>query len=177
MLLLLKVILQITRGLLQSIGPQDAEQNFFNGIIRGIDHADLLVGQSTKTCLNYMLQPETISAYRESGKQQKKCQEYIKHMEKEDNFGMVEDVLTRHGSTKKNREAMYAFFQKIFNNPGNPADEEVKLLTEDEMKVTTTGQVSTSFGGETVFSLNRKEAEKLVTKLEASRNDLTRHLS
>jgi hypothetical protein len=45
------------------------------------------------------------------------------------------------------------------------------------MQVTSTGQVATSLGGETVFSLNRKETEKLVTNLQYSENDLTKYLS
>src|SRR5699024_5481489 len=34
--------------LLQSAGPQDAEQNFFHEIVRGIDHADLLEVRAPK---------------------------------------------------------------------------------------------------------------------------------
>jgi hypothetical protein len=45
------------------------------------------------------------------------------------------------------------------------------------MQVTKTGQFYTSFGGETVFSLNYKEAEKLVAKLQSSRTDLPGYLS
>jgi hypothetical protein len=86
----------------------------------------------------------------------------------EKSFGRAEDD-TSHASTRKNRESMYAFFQKYLGNPGNPKDETVKILTAQEMQVTATGQVSTSLGGETVFSLNRKEAEKLEAKLKASR--------
>src|SRR5258705_12923508 len=70
---------------------------------------------------------------------------------KESNFGMVEDD-AGHASTKKNREAMYAFFQKNLRNPGDSNDQEVVVLSPAEMKVTATGQVSTSLGGETIFS-------------------------
>jgi hypothetical protein len=95
---------------------------------------------------------------------------------KKENFSMVEDDAP-HASTKKNREAMYSFFQKNLGAPGNPDDSDETLLTEAEMKVTPTGQVSTSLGGETVFSLNRKEAEKLADKLKISRNELRQHLA
>src|SRR5690606_20292495 len=40
-----------------------------------------------------------------------------------------------------------------------------------------TGQVSTSLGGETVYSLNLKEAELLLTELNASRKNLDKHLT
>ena len=37
--------------LFESIGPQDAEQNFYHGIARGIDHADLLEVRAPKPAL------------------------------------------------------------------------------------------------------------------------------
>src|SRR5699024_1137774 len=67
---------------------------------------------------------------------------------------------TTHASAKKNRESMYAFFQKYLNNPGDSTDLEVELLS-DELQVTKTGQVATSFkDAETVFSLNRKDTKE-----------------
>lgn len=161
--------------LLQSIGPQDAEQNLFNGIIRGIDHADLLSVRAPKPALMITTTRDmfSIQGARETAKE---VSGIYKAYGKEENFGMVEDDAP-HASTKKNREAMYAFFQKHLNNPGNPDDQEVALLSEEEIKVTRTGQVSTSLGGETVFTLNRKEAEKMVNELQASRGNLAIHLA
>ena len=95
---------------------------------------------------------------------------------KPDNIEITEDDYG-HGYTKKNREAMYAFFQKHLQLPGSPAEEEVEFLTAQELQKTTSGQLSTSLGGETVFSLNRKETEELINNLQASRGDLTNHLS
>src|SRR5690606_31664921 len=46
--------------------------------------------------------------------------------------------------------------------------EELTILTEDEIRVTATGQVSTSLGGETVFSINRKNAERLASLSSAN---------
>jgi hypothetical protein len=66
---------------------------------------------------------------------------------------------------------MYVFFQQHLKNPGNPADERVKILSAEEMRVTGTGQVSAFPGGETVFSLNKAEAEKLEKKLQSKRID------
>jgi hypothetical protein len=160
--------------LLQTIGNQDAEQNLFNGIIRGIDHADLLSVRAPKPALMITTTRDMFSI-QGAKETEKEVSGIYKAYGKENNFSRVEDDFP-HASTKKNREAMYAFFQKYLNNPGNPSDETVKPLTAEEMQVTTTGQVSTSIGGETVFSLNRKETEKLVKVLQASRNDLTRYL-
>jgi hypothetical protein len=71
---------------------------------------------------------------------------------------------------------MYAFFQKHLQLPGSSSEEEVDYPTAQELQKTSTGQLSTSLGGETVFSLNYKEAEKLINDLQSSRNDLPRHL-
>jgi hypothetical protein len=162
--------------LFQSPGPQDAEQNLFNGIVRGIDHADLLAVRAPKPALIIATTGDyfSIQGFRETAKE---VSGIYKAYDKEDNFSTAEDVLPRHGTTKKNREAMYSFFQKYLDNPGNSDDDEVKFLSKEEMQVTSTGQVATSLGGETVFSLNRKETEKLVNNLQSSRNDLARHLS
>jgi len=61
--------------------------------------------------------------------------------------------------------------RSIFKNPGNPDDKPTRSLTVEEMQVTTTGQVSTSLGGETVFTLNREESDKLAAKLDSLRTD------
>jgi hypothetical protein len=161
--------------LLQSIGPQDAEQNFFNGIERGIDHADLLAVRAPKPTLMITTTRDmfSIQGARETAKE---VSGIYKAYGKEDNFSMVEDDAP-HASTEKNREAMYAFFQRHLDNPGNPEDQEVEILSAEEIRVTETGQVSTSLGGETVFSLNRKDAEKLVDELESSRRKVNRHIS
>jgi hypothetical protein len=163
------------RGLFWGPGPQDAEQEPVNGIVRGIDLADLLLIRAPKPVLIIATTGDYfgIQGFRESGKE---TLGIYKAYGKETDFEMAEDILPRHGATLKNREAMYAFFQKSLNNPGISKEENINPLSEEEMQVTKTGQVYTSFGGETVFSLNYKETEKLVAKLQSSRNDLPGHL-
>lgn len=151
--------------LLQSIGPQDAEQNFFNGIVSGIDHPDLLIVRAPRPALMITTTRDmfSIQGARET---EEEVDMVYKAYGKEQNFRRVEDDAA-HASTKQNREAMYAFFQEHLNNPGNPGDEEVTILTKEEVQVTRSGQVSTSLGGETVFSLNRKEAMENSDKLRS----------
>ena len=50
------------------------------------------------------------------------------------------------------------------------------MLGLEELTVTKTGQVSDSLGGETVFSLNRTHAQRLLERLERSRAELGTHL-
>ncbi len=150
------------KRLLQSIGPQDAEQNLFNVISEGLDHPDFLIVRAPKPALMITTTGDMFSIQGAMETEQEVGRIY-KAYGKAENFSRCEDDAA-HASTKKNRESMYAFFQKHLNNPGNPADEEVAPLTKDEMRVTATGQISTSLGGETVFSLNLKEAVKLEEK-------------
>ena len=155
-------------------GPQDAEQNFFQGIASGIDLADLLEVRAPKPALQITTTQDffSIQGAMETEREVKKI---YRAFGADENFSRVEDDAP-HAVTKKNREARYAFFQKHFNLPGDPKDHKVEYLTPDELQITETGQVSTSLGGETVFSLNKKEAQKLVEKLNRSRKNLKNHL-
>ena len=141
----------------------------FNEIIRGIDHGDLLSVRAPKPALMITTTRDmfSIQGARET---EKEVAVIYKAYGKTGNFGRVEDDYP-HASTRKNREAMYAFFQEHLNNPGNTEDEPVKTLSAEDMQVTKTGQVSTSFAGETVFSLNRKDAEILAVKLQSARTN------
>ena len=161
--------------LLQSQGPQDAEQNLSGEISSGLDEGDFLTVRAPKPTLMITTTRDifSIQGARETAKE---VSIIYKAYSAENNFGMVEDDAP-HASTPKNREAMYAFFQKHLNNPGSSIDEEVTLLSNEEIQVTKTGQVSTSLGGETVFSLNRKESQKLVDNLVVSRKDISTHLA
>lgn len=162
------------KRLLESIGPQDAEQNFYHGIARGIDHADLLEVRAPKPALIITTTRDffSIQGARETYEEVKRA---YSAFGAEDKIAIVEDDAP-HQSTKKNREAMYAFFQEHLNLPGDSTDEEVELLTDEELRVTETGQVSTSLGGETAFTINRTETEKLLEDLEMIRADLSVHL-
>jgi dienelactone hydrolase len=162
------------RRLLQSIGPQDAEQNFNGGIVNGIDHGDFLEVRAPKPTLLVATTRDffSIQGARETFAEAKRAYEAFARPE---NLEMVEDE-HGHGYTKKNREATYAFFQKHLENPGDPTDREVELLTFPELTVTPTGQLIGSLGGETVFSLNLQRTRSLVRALHTSRSDLPAHL-
>ncbi len=153
--------------LLQTIGPQDAEQNMFNIVSRGLDHPDFLIVRAPLPALMITTSGDMFSIQGAIETENEVSRIYEAY-QKEENFGRVEDD-AGHASTQKNREAMYAFFQKHLNNSGSPLDEEIQPLTAEELQVTKTGQVSKSLGSTTVFSLNRREAENLVNQLNRSR--------
>ncbi|MFC1716473.1 alpha/beta hydrolase family protein [Candidatus Poribacteria bacterium] len=163
------------KRLLESAGPQDAEQNFYHGIASSIDHADLLEVRVPKPTLMITTTRDffSIQGARETYAEAKRA---YRALGKAENMEMVEDDAP-HQSTQRNREAMYAFFQKHLNLPGSSEDEEIELLTPEELRVTETGQVSTSLKGETVFNINRQETQKLLENLEESRKDIAGHLA
>ena len=162
------------RRLLESIGPQDAEQNFNAGILHGIDHADFLEVRAPRPTLVVATTRDffSIQGARETFAE---ARDAFRLLGAADSLDMVEDDF-EHGYTRKTREAIYRFFQRHLNHPGDPADEEIAPLPAAELTVTPTGQLSDSLGGETVFSLNRSLAEKLAARLEISRQDLSTHL-
>ena len=162
------------KRLVESIGPQDAEQNFYHGIASGIDHADLLEVRAPKPALMITTTRDffSIQGARETAN---KVANVYKLFNKEKNFSMVEDD-DGHASTKKNREAMYAFFQEHLSLLGDSEDEDVEYLSAEELKITETGQVISSLMGETVFSLNKKEAILNLKKLQHYRLKINSHL-
>jgi cephalosporin-C deacetylase-like acetyl esterase len=163
------------RRLMESVGVQDGEQNFYNEISSGIDHADFIEIRAPKPTLIMATTGDffSIQGTRETYSEVKRIYGLCG---KPENIDITEDDYG-HGYTKKNREAMYAFFQKYLQLPGSSLEEEVEFVTAQELQKTSTGQLSTSLGGETVFSLNRNETEKLINQLKASRGDLASHLS
>jgi hypothetical protein len=163
------------RRLIESVGVQDGEQNLYHGISSEIDHADFLEIRAPKPTLIMATTGDffSIQGSRETYSEVKRIYELCG---KAENIEITEDDYG-HGYTKKNREAMYAFFQKHLQLPGSSSEEEPDYVPEHELQKTSTGQISTSAGGETVFSLNRKDAEILITQLESSRGDLINHLS
>jgi dipeptidyl aminopeptidase/acylaminoacyl peptidase len=163
------------RRLLESIGPQDAEQNFYHGVANGITHADLLEVRAPAPALIVSGTRDffSIQGARETYGEVKNA---YAAFGADENVEMVEDDWG-HGYTPKLREGIYRFFQKHLGLPGNSKDEEIKMLDAQELKITTSGQVSTAFANaETVFSLNKKYTEKLIDKLETSRKDIDAHL-
>jgi len=162
------------RRLLESIGPQDAEQVFYHGLVSGIDHADLLEVRAPKPTLHVTTTRDffSIQGARETEREVKRA---FAALGRPGNYRRVEDDYG-HGFTRRNNEATYAFFQKHLNLPGDPAERSYPYLTKEELTVTRTGQVSTSMDCETAFSLNRREAAPMLRELAESRQSIRTHI-
>ena len=161
--------------LFKSIGPQDAEQNIYHLIAEGLDHPDFVELRAPKPTLIVGTTRDffSIQGVRETYMEAKKA---FRAFDKEDYLQKSEGEYV-HGFIKNNNEATYAFFQKYLNNPGDPTDEDVETIPENELQVTETGQLATSLKGETIYSLNKKIVERQVSELESLRTNTNEHLS
>ena len=161
--------------LFKSEGPQDSEQNLFGLIYNGLDHPDFIELRAPKPTLIMSTTRDffSIQGARETFQEAGKA---FAALGAEGNLQMTEDDYG-HGFTRKNREAMYAFFQKHLNNPGDASDHEVEVIPVEELWITETGQLATSLKGETIYSLNKKIVEKQVSVLESKRTNINEHLS
>ncbi|MEG3659002.1 acetylxylan esterase [Arenibacter palladensis] len=159
---------------LKSGGPQDAEQNFPKGIQLGLDHADLLEVRAPKPTL-MITTTRDIFSIQGARDTYEEAQLAYKAFDKSENLRMVEDN-AGHQSTLRNREAMYAFFQKHLDNPGDSKDEEVSIFPVEELYVTETGQFSTSVGSKFLFDVNSDLTKKNMEVLKGSRQNIDQHL-
>ena len=89
-------------------------------------------------------------------------------------FTMVEDN-KGHASTKKNREAMYAFFQEHLSQPGRNNDVAVELFAPEELHVTSTGQLATSVQSRFLTDINKDLASINQEKRAENRSHFLAH--
>lgn len=161
--------------LLLSRGPQDAEQNFDRGILNGFDQPDFLLLHAPKPCL-VVATTRDIFSYEGTLALFEETQRVYQVLGRTEDFQITSDD-AEHESTKKNREALYAFFLRTLGVDGDPTDEDVDIPSADELRVTSTGQVSTAIDGKGVPDLLREECDRLLTRLDRARADLPRHLA
>lgn len=165
-----------SRRLLETKGAPDAEAILFHGTVNGITFEDLLEARAPKpTLLTFVSRDEylCLQGAREAYIEAKNA---FKAFGKNENLEMVEDD-SRHWMTPKIRQAVYAFFMKQFNISGNEEEVEAEILSQEELTITPTGQVSTYLGGNMIFDVNKRITEKLIENLEKSRKDIEKHLN
>jgi dienelactone hydrolase len=163
------------RRLMESIGPQDGEQNMYHAVSEGITHADYLEVSAPKPILMVTTTRDIFSIQGAKETYREVLNAY-KAFGKEENFMRVEDD-SAHGYTIKNEEAIYAFFQKVFKMPGSSKFEHIAYLPEADLNVTQTGLVLSSISNaKMLFDVNRDDALKKIAALENSRMNIAAHL-
>lgn len=141
--------------LLDTIGPQDAEQCMPPFIADGLDHADFVLAFAPKPYL-------VLSAIRDFFSIQGARATHAEAQRVYDSLGMANKISMfeyddGHGYNLQRREAAYRWFSKWLKGSEDTVPESpVSPAHEQDLWCTPTGQVSTSLGGETVFTLNQK---------------------
>src|SRR6266704_2141258 len=148
------------RLMLQTIGPQDAEQTFPFWLQDGLDYPDYLYAFAPKPylLLSAIRDFFPIAGARETFVEAAKVYSAIGAKEK---LAMFE-ADDGHGYNKTRRLAAYDWFGRWLKGARDTDPEpKIEMATPEELRCTPTGQVSTSLGGESVFTLNQKRLEQL----------------
>jgi len=149
------------RRLLESIGPQDAEQCLPPWIGQGLDHGDFVLAFAPKPylILSGIRDFFSINGARETYHE---AQHVYSVLGAQDNVSQFE-ADTGHGYLLPRRQAAYRWLGVNFKGqPDDTPEAPVQLASEEELYCTDSGQVGVSLGGETVFSLNRRRYEQAV---------------
>ncbi len=148
------------RLMLRTIGPQDAEQTFPFWLQDGFDYPDYLYAFAPKPylLLSAIRDFFPIAGTRETFAEAVRVYSSIGAQGK---LGMFE-ADDGHGYNKPRRLAAYEWFGRLLKGIGDKDPEpQIEMATPEELRCTPTGQVSTSLGGESVFTLNQKRLERL----------------
>lgn len=141
------------RKLLETIGPQDAEQCFPGFLGAGYDHPDFVLAFAPKP---FMI----LSAIRDFFPILGARQTFGEAKRIYDSLGAADKIAMTeaddgHGYTLPRREAGYRWFTRwLQGTEDTTPEQEVVIGTEQELACTKTGQVLTSLGGESVYTLN-----------------------
>ena len=149
------------RRLLETIGPQDAEQNLLSQISIGLDHGDFLIARDSLPSLVVTTTRDFFSI--QGARETVRSILSSKILNANMNLSMVEDDAP-HQSTQKNREAVYDFFMKAFGVRGSSEDMKIPTLEEKILHATPTGQVITS-GSRTIHDLILEDAAVIADNL------------
>jgi cephalosporin-C deacetylase-like acetyl esterase len=159
--------------LLDTIGPQDAEQVLLPWIAAGLDHADFAIAFAPRPFL-------MLSAVRDffsivgARATFAEIRGVYGLFDAQDKVTMAE-VDRGHGYHQPNRIKAYEWFAKWLKQESyTDGEPDTELLEFEDLACTPTGRVANSVGGETVFTLNRKRVASFDPKLPrvTSKEDL-----
>ncbi|MCB1021187.1 MAG: acetylxylan esterase [Acidobacteria bacterium] len=150
--------------LIETIGPQDAEQVLLPWIAAGLDHGDFPLAFAPRPFLMLTAIRDffSIVGAREVFAEAKQVYGIFGAEDKIDKA----EVDRGHGYHQPNRIRAYEWFAKWLKKElykdGEP---DVEVLEFEDLACTPTGRVASSIGGETVFTLNKKRVDSFDPKL------------
>lgn len=160
----------------QSMGPTSAGQHYPGFVSAGLDHADFFELNAPRAILRMSTTRDykVIQGSRETYAEYRRAFEALGALDKVD---FTEDD-NGHGYTPKNNAAAYRFYGKHLSQSGPMDFQPAVMMTEEDTRITPTGQVVTSFADAAkAFDFNRTEAEPLLERLEKSRTTGAPHLA
>lgn len=140
---------------LEGTGPQDAEQQFPDQLVHGLNHADWIGLAAPKPYLIVSTDQDffPLAGARRSFDEMKRVYALYDAVAKVDWFHEPGG----HGVPDASRNAICAFMRKWMLGKEGPVDSgEIRTEFEEDLNATPTGQVATSLGGETASTLNTK---------------------
>lgn len=159
--------------LLETIGPQDAEQCIPGFLAGGFEHADFLRAFAPKP---YLMLSAIRDFFSLEGARSAFAAVKPAYAGAPEKFAMTETD-AGHGYSAELRLASYQWFSRwLKGQPAPGGEEEIPPATVEELAVTKTGQVATTFQGESVFTLNRARARALNTPATTTREVVRRRI-
>jgi cephalosporin-C deacetylase-like acetyl esterase len=146
--------------LLSTIGPQDAEQNIFGQIAFGMDHADYLMMRAPKPTLICSATNDffDIQGVWDSFRYAKRLYTRMGFAER---IELLENDAS-HNYNKIQRQGVVRWMARWLLKKDEPITEpEIKLLSEEEIQCSSTGQVMAMEGARSTYDLNRDYEKKL----------------
>jgi cephalosporin-C deacetylase-like acetyl esterase len=155
----------------------DAEQNIVPAPSRGIDRADLLYAFAPKPLLmtitlhdaGHTYSPEYVSSSRDLLDEYKRAYGLLGAADRV----ALQATTVSHGYVYEMRRATYGWFNRWFDMKNVDDDESSQAVEPDAtLFVTSTGFVTTSFGGETALSLTRQMTDAVHRPSSLSADDV-----
>lgn len=135
-------------------GPQDAEQQFPDLLRNGYDHADFVAAFAPKPYLICSTDEDffPLSGARKTYQEARRMWGLLGAPERIEWFHEPGG----HGMPRATREAIYGWMKRWLADeaPGPAAEPPIRTEYEQALNATPTGQLATSFGGETVSTIN-----------------------
>ncbi len=161
------------KRLLETIGPQDAEQCIPGFLGAGFEHVDLVRAFAPKP---YLILSAIRDFFSIEGSR-------LTHAAAAEAWASAPEKLSRaeadagHGYTATHRQAAYAWFDRWLRRTTGPeAEDPSPNASPEDLACTPTGQVATALGGETVYTMNRERARALKTPTTPSAEAVRRRI-
>ena len=164
------------KRLLETKAASDAEAILYHSFKMGIGVEDLIELRAPKPTMMVFVSRDEYLCLQGARESYTEAKNAFGALNGSDNLVFLEED-SKHWLTPKIRLAIYSFFMKHFNMKGDPSEVEAEVLPREQLNVTPTGQIATYLGGEMIFDVNKRIAEKQIAAIESSRADNKDHLS